>query len=236
MSNHTVDSYDLAINAIYRYLDNMGMLISELLEFTQKALMTRDLYYAEMASEEDQKINDLDLKVEQAATNLLALRQPVGIDLRVAISAFKMAVIMERMGDLNKNTAKRLCLLEKYPGERTKNKLLKMIGILINSQKDAITAFRSNNHHLALEVVRRDEEVDMLYYEILSNTQACMINEPQNIPSYLQIMFAIKNLERIGDYIAKIAYMVHYILTGEITMSKTDHSDLFSHIDFTENS
>jgi phosphate transport system protein len=236
LASHTVLSYDEEINGLYNSLYSMGIMTRDVIGFARKAFISQDGKFADLAFETDKIVNQLDIDIEKAATRLLALRQPVGIDLRIAISALKMAVILERMGDLAKNTAKRACDVEIFPSEDVRQKIEKMFNYIINMMEEGVAAFSRNDNRKALTIPQNDDDVDMLYYEIYAQTQAEMLANPDNIPSCLQIMFAIKNIERIGDYAVKIAKMVHYIVTGEMWINKSDHNAIFSPIDRRENS
>ena len=107
MAKHIVNSYDQELSLLTEAIVSMGMLVKDLLMLANKSLQNAPDNFCEQATSTDKIINQYDLEIEQQAISILALRQPMAIDLRQAVSALKLAVIMERMGDLAKNVTKR---------------------------------------------------------------------------------------------------------------------------------
>ncbi len=215
MGNHIVHSYDQELESITTQVIDMGLLVRDLLHIAEKALNTPGESMVESAKATDKKVNALDMQIEREAVSMLALRQPMAIDLRFAVSVLKIAVIMERMGDLAKNAVKRSAKMSATPSAATQAHISTMVDIITTMLKEVLEAFKQHDAEKAHQVVMRDGEVDVIYRELMDTLQAEMMAAPETIPSAMQCIFAIKNLERIGDYITKTAKIVHYIVSGE---------------------
>lgn len=215
MGSHIVHSYDEELENITSLVVKMGLLVRDLVLIAEKSLKDHSHDFVMIAKATDKKVNNLDVEIEQQATRLLALRQPMAIDLRMAISALKVAVIMERMGDLAKNTVKRSSKMHVPPSAEAMKKISQMTTIIAAMLEDVLVAFQEKDVEKAQAVIMRDGDVDSIYRELMADLQQAMIQQPQTVPSIMQEIFAVKNIERIGDYISKTANIVHYIVSGE---------------------
>jgi phosphate transport system protein len=219
-ADHIVRSYDKELNLLTDAIVNMGSLVEDLIKLANKSLHSSHHNFVEQANKADIIINNYDLEIEQRAIQILALRQPMAIDLRQAISALKIAVIMERMGDLAKNTTMRGTRVKKEFSNELKGDIDQMVDLITSSLRDVILAFKNNNAQLASEIPSRDLVVDEIYTKLMEKIEVDLSNNPQNIKSNIQIIYAIKNLERIGDYVSKIARIIYYIITGNKNIRK----------------
>lgn len=215
MRNHTVHSYEKELNSLNKLLIEMAGLARDMLVIASKSISQPGDDFIQIAKRTDRKINELDMQIEQQAIAILALRQPMAIDLRQAVSALKLAVIMERVGDLAKNTAKRTSRVETSINLAWKDEIQKMINIILGMFENVITAFETQDKEVARSVWVKDAEVDAIYSQLMDVIQQEMANTQQGIQSLVQMIFALKNIERIGDYVTKIAKIIFYILSGE---------------------
>lgn len=215
VSQHIVNSYDQELSALVNAIINMGELVKELVEIAGKSLQELDKSFIDIANITDQKINKYDSEIEHRATVLLALRQPMAIDLRQVVSALKLAVIMERMGDLAKNIAKRASKINIEISSDILEDIDQMIAIIVTMLKDVVIAFKMHDDNKALNVAERDRNVDKIYYGLMDKLINNQLKLSSNTASMMQLIFVVKNIERIGDYVTKIAKITHYIITGE---------------------
>lgn len=215
MGSHIVHSYDEQLEHIANSVVEMGLLVRDLVHIAEKALQDRTTDLVAIAKATDKKVNHLDNEIERQATTVLALRQPMAIDLRLTISALKIAVIMERMGDLAKNTVKRATKMHVPPSAETVLKISQMIEIIAAMLEETLAAFRERNISKARTVSERDGEVDEIYHQLMDELQQEMTHNVDAIPSIMQVIFAVKNIERIGDYVSKTAATIYYIISGE---------------------
>jgi phosphate transport system protein len=214
MQSHTVDSYDRELNKVIDSILEMGELVKEMVSIADKSLFSSDDSYIEIARETDKKINIIEAEVEFKAVDLIALRQPMAIDLRELVAALKIAVIMERMGDLAKNSTRRLDNTELAVNQKHLDSVHKMNKILLEMLNDAMQSYKKHDDEKAAQVFTRDEEVDKIYINLVSSLEKEIKKDPTQVHSIMQLIYALKNFERIGDYITKIVMISHYIITG----------------------
>jgi phosphate transport system protein len=216
LNNHTLSSYDRQLRQLTESILQMGHLVRDMLSDALKAMVERDLTAVEHAVATDKQINALDQTVEQQATVVLALQNPMAVDLRFVTSALRIAGELERAGDLAKNIAKRAVKMEKYAiPEKVVQALRQIAERVISMLEDALSAVESRNPEKAVRVWSQDDAVDDLYHDILDAMQAEMTKDPQNILACTHVVFAAKNFERIADYATSLAKTVYYVTSGE---------------------
>lgn len=218
MINHTVNSYDKDLDSLGNAIIDMGKLVIEMLSIAKLALTDTMHEYVDQAKFTDKKINNYDIEIERKAIALIALRQPMAIDLRLVISAIKLAVIMERMGDLAKNTVKRSAKIGMSLPKDIEEQTVKMIDIIVDMLENVLTAFKDKDDEAALDICKYDEEVDDIYHALTLEIEKQMSVHSNKIDAYMQMIMSIKNIERIGDYVTKFAKILHYIVCGEMAI------------------
>ena len=137
-------------------------------------------------------------------------------DLRKTMGAMKIASNLERCGDLAKNIAKRTLVLSEIEPMPALSRSIERMGRLVEARlKEVLDAYISNDAERAMEVWRRDEEVDEHYNSLFRELLTYMMGDPRTITACAHLLFVAKNLERIGDHATNIAEIVHYEITGE---------------------
>jgi phosphate transport system protein len=212
---HTVSSYDRELELLNNSIIQMGRLVNSMVDLAGLAMQNCDKNYVDEARETDKKINELDYKIEKQCVSIIALRQPMAIDLRIVITALRLAVIMERMGDLSKNVVKRAAKMKNPPSKLIMNKFDKMCNIVSHMLAEVLKCYEKRDDKRALFVCEKDNEVDELYKVLIVDIQGEMAQEKDNLESATHFLYSIKNIERIGDYVTKVAVQLHYIVTGE---------------------
>lgn len=216
VTDHTVKSYDKDLQKLHTNIIEMIMLVKDMLIIANKSIQkSNEKSYVEIAYNTDLKINNLDILIENKATTILALRQPMAIDLRESIAALKMAVMLERMGDLAKHITSRVDNISQDIDTYTLNLIDKMSKINIKMIEDLIVSYKNSNLEIAKSVCLMDNQIDEIYSDLMNYLEQQTINSPNKTSSILKTIFAIKNLERIGDYTTKLANLVNYIINGE---------------------
>jgi phosphate transport system protein len=215
MEQHIVNSYDKELNKLRNSVITMVSLVKDLVSIAKYAIEDPSKSYVELANSTDHKINHFDAEIEQLAIHVLALRQPMAIDLRQVISSLKLAVILERMGDLTKKISHRI----EFSPITLNPKLMKVIYSTIKELDrlltDVITAYENLDDNLAIKVAEEEVLIDDYYNNLMTLLESEMIKNPDQIKSLLNLVLIARNFERIGDYISKIADITHYIVTGE---------------------
>ncbi|MBV8939361.1 MAG: phosphate signaling complex protein PhoU [Alphaproteobacteria bacterium] len=214
LGTHTLKSYDQQLTHLMDLIFAMGAHVQVLAGIAKQALHMREEALVMQAKAEDKEINRLEGLLEMAATETLALQNPLAVDLRFVTSALKISAMLERAGDLAKNVVKRSAHLGGYSSTETLAALEHMADIVTDMLNDALDAVKRRDAQKALDVWKRDDEVDDLYHAVFSAVQREMLESAANIPSCTHVVFMAKNLERMADYVTNLAKTVHYIVTG----------------------
>ncbi len=214
MSEHTVKSYEGELEAISTSVAQMGGVAEALLQGAIDALQRRDSALADRMIESDRRIDELERVIEGQAVKILALRQPVGVDLRLTVTALRISNEIERIGDLAKNIAKRALVLNRENPVRLTQGLVRMGRECLSQIKAVLDAYAARDAEAAMAVWRRDEEIDELYNSIFRELLTYMMEDPRTISLATHLLFVAKNLERAGDHATNIAEQVYYLAKG----------------------
>lgn len=229
MTEHIVSSFDNDLKEIGRRVVEMGGQAERLVADSVEALVKRDSEAAQKVIVLDGPIDLLQREIEEKAILTIARRQPLAGDLREIVAAMRIANDLERIGDLAKNTAKRVLALS---GEFHPQKLVRgvehMSGIVLEQLKMVLDSYANRDETRALEVWQRDGEVDVLYTSLFRELLTYMMEDPRNISLCTHLLFCAKNIERIGDHATNIAETVHYLSTGQLLTEERPKQDTTS--------
>ena len=215
LNNHTLRSYDKQLQHLMQLILDMGGEVRKMVVAAKQSFRSDDENRVAEAKAADKYINALDHQIEEEATIVLALQNPLAIDLRFVTSVLKITGMLERAGDLAKNTVKRSVKMGIHAPEPVIQKLEKMADVVIEMLNDALQAFERTDTALAMTVWKRDQEIDDLYHEIFAIMQKQMSESPENVTPSTHIVFAAKNLERLADYTTNLAKTVYYVGSGK---------------------
>jgi phosphate transport system protein len=214
-ATHTVKSYEEELQSLNKNIIKMGVSCEEALGKAIIAITTRDSENAETVIKNDEKIDKFETLIEQQVVNLIALRQPMAVDLRETVAALKMSSDLERIGDLAKNIAKRTKLINTH----LPNNLIEAMSricILVQKQlKIVLDSYLSRSSDVAQTVWESDEQVDDLTNKCMEEVISLIKSNMENIEYGSHLLFVTKNLERIGDHTTNIAEQVFYLVTGD---------------------
>ncbi|MGE0754448.1 MAG: phosphate signaling complex protein PhoU [Alphaproteobacteria bacterium] len=212
---HTRRSYDEQLEHLTHLILSMGTEVRKLIVDAGESFRVREEQRVKDAKAADKEINKLDLQIEEEATIILALQNPLAIDLRFVTAVLKITGMLERMGDLAKNTVKRSVRMGSFAPEPVMVKLEEMVATVVDMLDEALECFEQKDEKLAIEVWKRDEEIDKLYHDIFEAMQKEMQRNPADVEACTQVVFAAKNMERLADYITNMTKTVYYIVAGE---------------------
>lgn len=226
MASHIVTAFENELRDINRKVAEMGGLAEKAVVDSIDALIKRDTILAQRVIAGDTRLDQLQREIEEDAITLIAKRQPIAIDLREVVSAIRICNDLERVGDLAKNTAKRVLALK---GEYQAATLLRgvehMSEIVLEQLKEVLDAFGARDATRAMAVWKRDGAVDDLYTSLFRELLTYMMEDPRQITMCTHLLFAAKNVERIGDHATNIAETVHYLVIGEQLADERPKSD-----------
>ncbi len=225
MPDHIVKAYDDDLGALKSMLSQMGGVAEEQLAKSIDALVRRDTKLADAVILVDEKLDRMEIEVEEKAVLTIAKRQPMAKDLRNIMVAIRIAADIERIGDLAKNIAKRSHAIYDNIPRRLTNGLERM-GELSQAQlKLVLDAFAASDADKAMEVWRHDEDIDALYNSIFRELLTYMMEDPRMIGACTHLLFAAKNIERIGDHATNIAENIYYLVNGEMLKEQRPKKD-----------
>jgi phosphate transport system protein len=227
-TDHIVTSFDEELSRLSDLISRMGGLAESQLEDAILALQTRDSSLAEQAVENDRQIDDLHIEVDELAIRLLALRQPMGADLRHIVTGLKIAPVVERIGDYSKNVAKRASALNQMPPVKPLFTIPRMGRLVRDMVKDVLDAFSNNGVEMARDVWMRDKEVDEMYDSLFRELLTYMMEDARHITACTHLLFIARNIERIGDLATNIAELIQYQVEGRALDADRPKADLSS--------
>jgi phosphate transport system protein len=181
-----------------------------------RALQDRNADLAKAVIAGDSRIDQEENHVEEECLKILALHQPVAVDLRRIIVALKINTDLERMGDLAEDIAERALHLTGLPPVHVSEQLQRMTDLSTMMVQQSLDAFVHLDARQARRVIRVDDEVDRLNAEIIADLMASMEEEAGTVEQGLSLFSAIRHLERIADHATNIAEDVVYLVEGEI--------------------
>jgi phosphate transport system protein len=194
----------------------MAITVEAAIKDSVRSLVERDSDLARRVIEEDRKINTLDVQVDEECIRLLALKQPMGKDLRFITTAMKITTDLERIADNAVNIAERALELNEEPLLKPYIDIPRMSRIAQGMVRDTIDAFINEDKQLAKDVIMRDDEVDDLNEIVWKELMFIMTQDPYTVSRAVKISYVSKYLERIADHATNIAEMVIYLVDGKI--------------------
>jgi phosphate transport system protein len=222
MSEHTVSSYDDDLRGLTGRIAEMGGQAERMVEESINALIRQDVAAAQATAAKDAAINKMDQEIEEKAVLIIARRQPMAQDLRQIIGALRIATDLERVADLGKNIARATSALEgKSPPKQLLHGIEHMAEIALDQLRSVLDAYTTSDANAAIAVVKRDDEVDLLYRSLFREFLTYMMEDPRNISYCANLLFVAKHLERVGDHATNIAESVYYVKTGKVMEDRT---------------
>jgi phosphate transport system protein len=228
MSEHIVKSFGEQLEALSSGIAQMGGLAEAQLADAADAIARRDTSLAERVIAGDPRIDELQQVVEDQGLKLLALRQPMAVDLRNTLAAIKIASELERIGDLAKNIGKRALVLNREPPIKLTQSLGRMGRAALGQLKQVLDAFSDRNAAAAEAVWRNDGEIDEIYNSLFRELLTYMMEDPRTIGLCTHLLFVAKNIERAGDHATNIAEVVYHMVTGGHLAAERPKADVTS--------
>jgi phosphate transport system protein len=192
----------------------MGGLAEQAVERAVRAYQNRDLALCELVLRDESKINAAERDVDELSVDLLAMQQPMAVDLRFVISCIKINADLERVGDQAVNIAERVMDLATRPDSALDVDIPRMAQLSISMVRDALNAFLTADVDMAQTVLERDDLVDNMNREIFDTVDAGMSKSTSNHRNLLDTLVVARNLERVADHATNIAEDVIFWVRG----------------------
>ena len=212
---HTVKSYEEELKKLNRNIIKMGGFCEDALGKAIQAITTRNSDNAEAVIKDDEKIDKFETLIEQQVVNLIALRQPMAIDLRETVTALKISSDLERIGDLAKNISKRTLLLNENLPKNLVDAIIRVSSDAQKQLKSILDAYLERSSSMAINVWESDEQIDDLTNLCMQEVIRYLKDNENNLSDGTHLLFVTKNIERIGDHTTNIAEQVYYLVKGE---------------------
>lgn len=213
---HTSAQFNAELESARNHLMHMGGLVEQQLELGIKSLIEVDSSLAEKAITMDKDVNDMELKIDEECTQILARRNPAASDLRFIISVTKAVNDIERIGDESAKIAKQAMEISNNGNGPQSFVEIRHIAEKVRQMvHEALDAFARLDTDLALSILQQDKAVDLEYGTAIRTLVTHMMEDPRTISHALNVMWALRSLERIGDHARNIGESVIYLVKGK---------------------
>jgi phosphate transport system protein len=215
LGHHISRQFNEELEDIRNKVLQMGGIVEEQLGRAMTALVAGDTRLAKQVVTDDYRVNALEVEIDEECTRIVARRQPAASDLRLVMAVIKTITDLERIGDEVKRVAR---MVEEEPdGSLTEDIHLEMehMGNLVREMlRTILDAFARMDVQTAVRVVKSDKRVDSKYVSITRQLITYMAQDPKSIPRILNILWAARALERMGDRCGNIAEYIFYLVHG----------------------
>lgn len=216
LDQHISRQFNEELEEIRNHVMTMGGLVEQQTVDAIQALVGGDSELGQRVVEDDHKVNDMELMVDEECNRILARRQPAASDLRLIFAIIKTITDLERIGDEAEKIgylATRLAEIERPPNDYRELEHLgnQVCGML----RTALDAFVRMDPAAAVQVAREDKKVDREYEGIVRQCITFMMEDPRTIRRVLDVMWCARALERIGDHTKNICEYVVYLVRGK---------------------
>lgn len=212
--DHTLKAVDSELSGLAHGIAAMGDLAVSQVRAALDVFLRHDLDLAAKVIRGDDALDIQDAELEKGAIRFIALRQPMADDLRRPIAAMKMAMQLERVGDLAKNIAKRVVRMDAAAAPTLAEPIADLGRLSADRLAAVVSAVRNGDAQAAHAVWLKDTDIDERHEQVLGEIIKGMNAGGHTPGDWAHLLFIAKNLERIGDHATNIAELVHYQITG----------------------
>lgn len=212
-----VQHLEKEIEKLKSSLLQVGTLVEEAVRDSVRSFSEKDLDLAELIIENDEKIDQLEVEVEEDCLKILALHQPVAIDLRYIIAVLKINNDLERIADLAVNIASRTKFLAEKSTITLPGSLFTIAEKVEYMLKMSLDSLVKSDTEKAKSVLVADDEVDDLHSNMYKIAREKIESDPSKIDQWFNVIGISRYLERAADHTTNIAEDVIYLVDGDIT-------------------
>ncbi|AUY23487.1 MAG: phosphate signaling complex protein PhoU [Mixta calida] len=215
LNKHISGQFNAELEHIRTQVMIMGGLVEQQLTDAITAMHNQDGERALRVIDGDQKVNMMEVEIDEACVRIIAKRQPTASDLRLVMAIIKTISELERIGDVAEKISR--TALEKF-GQQHQPLLVSLESLghhTIQMLHDVLDAFARMDLSAAIEIYREDKKVDQEYEGIVRQLMTYMMEDPRTIPSVLTALFCARAIERIGDRCQNICEIIFYFVKGQ---------------------
>jgi phosphate transport system protein len=214
MVERIVPHFQEELEVLKTRLLEMGGLAEERVRSAVKSLVERDAALTDRVLTGDGPINQLHIEIDSRCFKLLALHQPMAVDLRAIVSAVKINTDLERVGDLAINIAEAVRRYTRHPPVKELIDIPRMAEIAQRMLRDSLDAYVRRDTALAHHVLNEDDALDALKTQVFRELLTYMLQDPSTIEPALDLILISRHLERIGDHATNIAEDVIFMVSA----------------------
>ncbi len=212
MSKH----FQRDLDRLHESILSLSAMVEEMIDLAGRALCDMDQRSLIDLAEMDNQVDQREVAIEEECLKMLALHQPVALDLRRIAAVLKINNDLERIGDLACSIAERARSVRDRPDFPLPVRLERMVSLAAEMVRDALNAFVDFDPVSARAVCRRDEAVNQINREIIAELTGLMEQQPRMVAPAMHCFSATRQVERIADHATNIAEDVVYLVEGEI--------------------
>ena len=217
MTEHISKQFDQELEAVRARVLQMGGLVEEQIINAMEALASGDVELANTVMANDHRVNALEVALDEECSMIIARRQPTARDLRMLLTVIKTITDLERIGDEAAKVARMAKLI--YETDRIVSprftEIKHMTTIVLDMLRKALDGFARLEASNATQIARLDESVDEEYRMVLRHLVTYMMEDPRSISMFIEIIFAAKAIERMGDHAKNMSEYVVYMVKGK---------------------
>ena len=215
LGQHISRRFNEELEGVRSRVLHMGGVVEAQLANALRALVNKETALAREVTMADAVVNSLEVEIDEECARIVARRQPAATDLRLVITVIKIISDLERMGD----EAKRVAIMTRSEmddalDDELRTDLEHMGDLVREMLRQVLDAFARTDVDTAVAVVKADKKVDKKYKKIVKQLIQRMATDPQSVPEVMNIMWAVRSLERLGDRCQNIAEHVIYMVLG----------------------
>ena len=216
LDQHISRKFNAELEELRTQLLEMGGLVEQQIVDAVAAITSANVELADRVNHVEREVDAMELKLDEDCTLVLARRQPAASDLRMVLAVVKITRDLERIGDEAQKIAEMAQAFESE-GEAPRGYVeLRHIGSIVHGMvNDALNAFARFDTDLAIAVAQQDKTVDREYGSAMRELATYMMEDPRSISRVLNIIWALRSLERIGDHARNIAEHIVYLVKGK---------------------
>lgn len=214
---HTSKKFDADLEEVRTRVLQMGGFVEEQVKKAVEALTEGNEHIIEQVIDDDHRVNAMEIKIDELCSQIIVRRQPTARDLRMIMTVINTITDLERIGDEAAKIARMAKLI--YAADRMHMprfvEIRHIAAIAMEMLRKALDAFARVDPNTSAEIVRQDEEVDEEFRSIIRHLITIMMEDPRKISTAIEILFAAKAIERIGDHAKNMSEYVVYMVKGK---------------------
>lgn len=207
--------FDQDLNNLKEKLLTMAAIAEKMIHDTLETLIKRDLKLFDPVKEAEDKMDMLQRDIDEETVRMISIYTPVASDLRLLLMTTKISAELERIGDKAMDIGFYAKNMFKEPPLKPLVDLPRMADKSINMLKNAMDAYTDCSTEKALEVIKKDDEVDNLHDQLFRELMTYVLSDPKTINRVLELILTARSFERIADHAVNISENVFYMVKGQ---------------------